>query len=80
MADNVEDATSPTSPIAPYPLDHTGHNKSREPEIYGFVAWVLTAIAFVVYFLWATVPDEWLCYVGITWYPKRLVGVQKFYI
>jgi hypothetical protein len=45
--------------------------RSRAPEFYGFVAWTSTAIAFCLYVLWALVPDRYIVWVGITWYPSR---------
>ncbi|KAI6043989.1 PIG-P, partial [Pisolithus marmoratus] len=47
-----------------------GH-RSRAPEFYGFVAWTSTSFLFVVYVLWALLPDEYIRRLGITWYPNR---------
>jgi len=46
-------------------------HRSRAPEFYGFVAWTSTSLAFVLYVLWAVVPDEYIQCVGIDWYPSR---------
>ncbi|KAG2008610.1 hypothetical protein CC2G_014027 [Coprinopsis cinerea AmutBmut pab1-1] len=45
--------------------------RSRAPEFYGFVAWTSTYILFVVYLLWAILPDDWIVWFGVTWYPNR---------
>jgi len=47
--------------------------KSRGPEFYGFTAWVGTWIGFVLFVLWASVPERWIELVGITWYPSRYI-------
>lgn len=47
--------------------------KSRAPEFYGFTAWVGTWIGFVLFVLWASVPEGWIEGVGITWYPNRYI-------
>ncbi|KAF9269309.1 PIG-P [Marasmius fiardii PR-910] len=46
-------------------------NRSRAPEFYGFVAWASTSFLFVVYLLWALLPDEYILWLGIYWYPNR---------
>lgn len=48
-------------------------NKTRAPEFYGFVAWASTSALFVVYILWALLPDEWIVALGVNWYPSRCV-------
>ena len=61
---------SPVVPLASFPPrapTHTG----RAPEFYGFVAWVTTSIAWVLFLLWALIPDEWIHWTGIHWYPSR---------
>ncbi|KAG6850128.1 hypothetical protein H0H93_000750 [Arthromyces matolae] len=45
--------------------------RSRAPEFYGFVAWTSTTLAFVLYVLWALLPDDYIEWVGINWYPNR---------
>ncbi|KAF8343087.1 PIG-P [Cantharellus anzutake] len=40
-------------------------------EIYGFVALVSTSILYVVYLIWAFIPDRYLVSAGIKWYPSR---------
>ncbi|KAF5351516.1 hypothetical protein D9758_007187 [Tetrapyrgos nigripes] len=59
--------TSPTTPLAPFPIQY----KSRAPEFYGFVAWTSTSFLFVIYVLWALLPDEWIVWLGVEWYPNR---------
>ncbi|KAJ3923083.1 PIG-P [Lentinula edodes] len=45
--------------------------RSRAPEFYGFVAWTSTSFLFVVYVLWALLPDEYIVRAGVEWYPNR---------
>jgi hypothetical protein len=75
--------TSPTSPLAPFPPPLPTESRSRAPEFYGFVAWVVTYLLFVLYFLWAILPDEWIVWLGVSWYPNRyariLSRVLSFY-
>ncbi|KIM91644.1 hypothetical protein PILCRDRAFT_810925 [Piloderma croceum F 1598] len=63
--------TSPTSPLAPYPPIPPTEHRSRAPEFYGFVAWTSTSLAFVLYVLWALLPDEYIVWLGVEWYPSR---------
>ncbi|KAF8737406.1 hypothetical protein AX14_012904 [Amanita brunnescens Koide BX004] len=46
-------------------------DRSHAPEFHGFVAWTSTALLFVLYFLWALLPDEFIIWLGIRWYPNR---------
>ena len=70
MAESTEDPTSPRSPLAPYP-PYPAQEKSRAPEFYGFVAWTSTYALFLFYILWALLPDAWIEWLGIEWYPNR---------
>ncbi|KIL65987.1 hypothetical protein M378DRAFT_49014, partial [Amanita muscaria Koide BX008] len=45
--------------------------RSRAPEFHGFVAWTSTALLFVLYLLWALLPDDYIVWLGIRWYPNR---------
>ncbi|KAK0445223.1 PIG-P-domain-containing protein [Armillaria borealis] len=63
--------TTPTSPLAPFPPLPPPELRTRAPEFYGFVAWTSTSLLFVVYLLWAILPDEYIEWLGITWYPSR---------
>ncbi|KAG5734043.1 Phosphatidylinositol N-acetylglucosaminyltransferase subunit P [Termitomyces sp. T112] len=45
--------------------------RSRAPEFYGFVAWTSTTLAFVLYILWGLLPQEYIEWFGIHWYPNR---------
>ncbi|KAH7886995.1 PIG-P-domain-containing protein [Phlebopus sp. FC_14] len=60
--------TSPVTPLAPSPKEPP---RSRSAEFYGFVALTSTSILFVVYVLWALLPDEYIVWLGIEWYPSR---------
>ncbi|THH32629.1 hypothetical protein EUX98_g1562 [Antrodiella citrinella] len=62
--------TSPVSPLAPYPPLPT-EVRSRAPEFYGFAAWSGTYLLFVIYLLWALLPDEYIVWLGVSWYPNR---------
>ncbi|KAJ2081224.1 hypothetical protein H4R24_002493 [Coemansia sp. RSA 988] len=44
-------------------------------EYYGFVVYLVSLAAFVVYLLWAYLPDQALEAVGITYYPDRYWAV-----
>ncbi|KAF9485123.1 PIG-P-domain-containing protein [Pholiota conissans] len=71
-ASDVPLDTSPRSPTAPYPWPpQPEERRSRAPEFYGFVAWTSTYLLFVLYILWAVLPDEWIVWTGVTWYPNR---------
>src|SRR5258708_4962957 len=69
----ISPPTSPTSPLAPFPPPPPAESRSRAPEFYGFVAWAVTYLLFVLYFLWAILPDEWIVWLGVTWYPNPCV-------
>src|SRR5712672_1852663 len=71
-ASELEDEpTSPTFPLAPFPPP--APSRSRAPEFYGFVAWAVTYLLFFLYFLWAILPDRWIIWLGVSWYPNRYV-------
>ncbi|WIA10196.1 hypothetical protein OEZ85_010399 [Tetradesmus obliquus] len=40
-------------------------------EVYGFVGWIASAVTFVLYCLWAFVPEALLHKAGITYYPNK---------
>ncbi|EIN08569.1 PIG-P-domain-containing protein [Punctularia strigosozonata HHB-11173 SS5] len=63
--------TSPTSPLAPFPPEPSPEDRSRAQEFYGFVAWTSTYLLYILFLLWAFLPDEWLIWLGIEWYPSR---------
>ena len=70
--DNEQEPTSPRAPFASYPPSPE-RLKSRAPEFYGFVAWSSTYFLFVIYVLWALLPDSWIKAAGVDWYPNRYV-------
>ena len=74
--DDKDEPTSPTSPLARFPPLPPTELRSRAPEFYGFVAWAVTYLAFVLYFLWAILPDKWIIRLGVTWYPNRYVDSE----
>ncbi|KAG2154181.1 PIG-P-domain-containing protein [Suillus bovinus] len=57
--------------LAPFPLEPPDERHSRAPEFYGFVAWTSTSVVFVFYVLWALLPDEYIVWLGVKWYPSR---------
>ncbi|KAL6299224.1 PIG-P-domain-containing protein [Sparassis latifolia] len=69
MAEN--NPTSPIAPLAPYPPLPPTESRSRAPEFYGFVAWTSTYLLFSLYLLWALLPDEYIVWLGVSWYPNR---------
>ncbi|KAL4067044.1 PIG-P [Scleroderma yunnanense] len=60
-----------TQPTPPVSIPGHDEHRSRATEFYGFVAWTSTSLAFVIFVLWAVLPDEQLRYLDITWYPNR---------
>uniref|UniRef100_A0A7S1I5M2 PIG-P domain-containing protein n=1 Tax=Eutreptiella gymnastica TaxID=73025 RepID=A0A7S1I5M2_9EUGL len=49
--------------------------KGRSTEVYGFVSFLLTMVAFAMYLFWAYVPETWYVSYGITYYPDRYWAV-----
>ena len=81
---DLDEPTSPANPIAPFPpLTHktlssptklkpaTRASGGRAPEFYGFVAWLTTLLSYVLFLLWALLPDKVIHALGIHWYPAR---------
>ena len=78
----MKEPTSPTAPLAAFPPQPEEY-RSRAPEFYGFVAWSSTYLLFVLFILWSFLPDEWIVWSGVTWYPNRyflLVLLSGFYL
>ncbi|KAF8965048.1 PIG-P-domain-containing protein [Flammula alnicola] len=75
MAESPSDIlldASPRTPTAPYRWPpEPEERRSRASEFYGFVAWTSTYLLFVLYILWAVLPDGWIVWLGVTWYPNR---------
>ncbi|KAN0084099.1 PIG-P domain containing protein [Tylopilus felleus] len=67
----AQEATSPVAPPARAPAEPTCVHRSRAPEFYGFVALSSTSVLFAVYVLWALLPDEYIVWLGVKWYPSR---------
>ena len=40
-------------------------------DISGFVGFILTVLLYVVYLIWAFVPDSYLHRIGVTWLPSK---------
>lgn len=66
----MREPTSPTAPLAAFPPQPEEY-RSRAPEFYGFVAWSSTYLLFALFILWSFLPDEWIAWSGVTWYPNR---------
>ena len=79
-----DEPTSPANPIAPFPpLTHktlssptklkpaTRASGGRATEFYGFVAWLVTLLSYILFLLWALLPDKVIHALGIHWYPAR---------
>lgn len=50
---------------------HDISDAAGSAEVYGFVGFVSSAVALVLYLIWAFVPDEVLEQHGITYYPTK---------
>ena len=71
---------SPRSPTAPHHWPpESEERRSRAPEFYGFVAWTSTYLLFVLYILWAILPEHYIERIGIIWYPSRYVCCDLFF-
>ena len=44
-------------------------------ELYGFFSWILSAIVFIVYIIWAFVPDQILRDYGIVYIPDKYYAI-----
>jgi len=44
-------------------------------ELYGFVSWNLSAFVFILYLLWAFVPNEYLNEFGIYYIPDKYYAI-----
>ncbi|KAK6176786.1 hypothetical protein SNE40_015019 [Patella caerulea] len=49
------------------------HSPSPSPQraFYGFVLYLVAHLSFVIYVIWAFLPEEWLHTIGFTYYPSR---------
>ncbi|KAL3516758.1 hypothetical protein ACH5RR_023660 [Cinchona calisaya] len=48
----------------------SGEHGPKPSEVYGFVGSISTVVATVIFLVWAYVPDNWLHFVGIFYYPS----------
>ncbi|XP_065186788.1 phosphatidylinositol N-acetylglucosaminyltransferase subunit P-like [Sycon ciliatum] len=53
------------------------HNPLPSPSraMYGFALYILSAVVFGVYLVWAYVPSDWLRSVGIVYFPQKYWAV-----
>ncbi|KAG6680060.1 hypothetical protein I3843_13G019300 [Carya illinoinensis] len=49
----------------------SGEHGPKPSEVYGFVGSITTVVATVIFLAWAYVPEAWLHYIGIFYYPSR---------
>ncbi|XP_002990996.2 phosphatidylinositol N-acetylglucosaminyltransferase subunit P [Selaginella moellendorffii] len=58
-------------------MDHEKRKSqgTKPAEVYAFVGAISTIVAFGVYVIWAYLPEPWLHYLGITYYPDRYWAV-----
>src|SRR5688572_20746245 len=46
-------------------------NRTNPTEVYGFVLWMSTFVAFLAFLLWAFLPEHILESVGVTYFPSK---------
>ncbi|XP_047314407.1 phosphatidylinositol N-acetylglucosaminyltransferase subunit P-like [Impatiens glandulifera] len=49
----------------------SGKDGPKPSEVYGFVGTISTVVATVIFLIWAYLPENWLHFVGIFYYPNR---------
>ncbi|XAR67785.1 Phosphatidylinositol N-acetylglucosaminyltransferase [Bertholletia excelsa] len=49
----------------------SGKHGPKPSEVYGFVGSISTVVATVIFLIWAYVPEPWLHFLGIYYYPSR---------
>ncbi|XP_057800262.1 phosphatidylinositol N-acetylglucosaminyltransferase subunit P-like [Salvia miltiorrhiza] len=84
----MDSATTPLPKSDSFNADSpspTGLGVSGEPgpmlsQLYGFLASITAVVAAGIYVIWAYVPDYWLRYIGIDYYPSRYweLGVPTY--
>ncbi|KAK0465708.1 PIG-P-domain-containing protein [Armillaria novae-zelandiae] len=80
MARRDSIVSTPTSPFALFPPPLPPELRSRAPEFHGFVAWTSTSLLFVVYLFCAILPDDYIKWLGVTWYPKPMILFREWAI
>ncbi|CAM8946547.1 unnamed protein product [Rhodiola kirilowii] len=58
-------------------------DQSPKPsEVYGFVGSITTIVATVIFLIWAYLPESWLHYLGVYYYPSKywVLAVPAFAI
>lgn len=60
----------------------SGEHGPKPSEVYGFVGSISTVVATVIFFVWAYVPEPWLHFMGIYYYPSRYwaLAVPAFFM
>ncbi|KAL7162267.1 hypothetical protein ACSBR2_042699 [Camellia fascicularis] len=49
----------------------SGDHGPNPSEVYGFVGAISTVVATVIFLIWAYLPEPWLHFIGIYYYPSR---------
>lgn len=52
-------------------LDHGKPPPTLNLEVYGFALWIGTAVSYVIYLLWAFLPEPILHAAGVFYYPRK---------
>lgn len=85
-----ETKSEPDLEITSAPIDRSSSSlpaqfPPREPtdpaptvESQGFVLYIGSLVAYVMYLVWAFLPQRWLVAIGIEWYPSRFVPPSVF--
>eukprot|EP01138_Halocafeteria_seosinensis_P012913 gb/GECG01013191.1/.p1 GENE.gb/GECG01013191.1/~~gb/GECG01013191.1/.p1 ORF type:complete len:147 (+),score=14.58 gb/GECG01013191.1/:1-441(+) len=55
-------------------------NDTKLVEVYGFAGWILSALCYLCFLVWAFLPEEELHKLGVTYYPAKYwaIGVPAY--
>eukprot|EP01132_Coremiostelium_polycephalum_P003319 gene3319-4159_t len=56
--------------------------KGANTEVYGFVYWIATFVGYVIYLLWAFIPEHILSDLGVHYYPSKYwaVAIPMYFV